>query len=193
MATLKRISPCYAWLWLVGLIAVLPACADNTEGGSTAAAPEAAAPATPVQQPPGPRYQDDQVMVRVRVQTEARPAWLPKLARRLRPVALGAAATWAAAVVGGGLWLGTRADIPAAALVARGLGHMSDLIWVAVLRVGALLHLSGLSDLWAEAVDAVPGPGVLSALAVMTALSGLAIWTLHRVVGYEPPRIDAHV
>ena len=69
MATLKRISPCYAWLWLAGLMVVLPGCADNTDGGSMDAAPEAAAPATPVQQPPSPRYQDDQVKVRVVMRT----------------------------------------------------------------------------------------------------------------------------
>ena len=69
MTTLKRISPCCAWLWLAGLITVLPACADNTDGGSTAAAPVPKAPEKSVQQPPSPRYQDEQVKVRVVMRT----------------------------------------------------------------------------------------------------------------------------
>jgi len=69
MITLKRIPPCCAWLWLAGLITVLPACADNADGGSTAAAPAAKTPETAVQQPPSPRYQDDQVKVRVVMRT----------------------------------------------------------------------------------------------------------------------------
>lgn len=69
MTTLKRVSPCYAWLWLAGLIAVLPACADNTDGGSMDAAPVATGAAKPVQQPPSPRYKDAQVSVRVVMRT----------------------------------------------------------------------------------------------------------------------------
>ena len=69
MATLKQISSCYAWLWLAGLIAVLPACADNVDGGSTDAAPVATEAAKPVQQPPSPRYKDAQVSVRVVMRT----------------------------------------------------------------------------------------------------------------------------
>lgn len=138
---------------------------------------------------------DDQVMARVRVAVQAKPAaaWLPKLARKLRPVALGAAAVWSAAVIGGGLWLGGRIELPAAAFVAGGLTFIKQLLWAGVLRLGAFLHLSGLIDLWADVVEAVPGPGVLSAVAVMTAVSGLAIWTLHKVVRYEPSGVDAHV
>jgi hypothetical protein len=59
--------------------------------------------------------------------------------------------------------------------------------------VGALLHVSGLVELWAELARAVPGPGVLSAVALMTAFSGLAIWGLYRVTGYQPSRVSAHV
>jgi hypothetical protein len=69
MTTIKRISPWYVWLWLAALIAVLPACADNSDGGSTPATPEAAAPETPVKQPPSPRYEDDQVKARVVMRT----------------------------------------------------------------------------------------------------------------------------
>lgn len=142
---------------------------------------------------PSPAF-DDRVMERVHVAAApARAAWVPKLARRLRPVALGAAAAWSAIVIGGGLWLGSQAEIPAAALVARGIGFVTNLAWAGVLEVGAAIHLSGVLDLWARAVQAVPGPGIVGAVAVMTAVSGLAIWTLHRVVGYQPSRIDAHV
>jgi len=69
MATLKRISPSYAWLWLAGLIVVLPACADNTDGGSMDAAPVATGAEKSVQQPPSPRYKDAQVSVRVVMRT----------------------------------------------------------------------------------------------------------------------------
>jgi hypothetical protein len=66
MATLKRISPCCAWLCLAGLFAMLPACADHPDGASTASAPEAA---KPVQQPPSPRYKDSQISARVIMRT----------------------------------------------------------------------------------------------------------------------------
>jgi len=69
MTTLKRITPWYAWLWLAALIAVVPACADKSDDGVKTAAPEAAAPADPVQQPPSPRYEDDQVKARVVMRT----------------------------------------------------------------------------------------------------------------------------
>jgi len=51
MKTSLQISPRYAWLWLAGLVAVLPVCAD------------------PVQQPTSPRYEDAQVSVRVVMRT----------------------------------------------------------------------------------------------------------------------------
>ena len=69
MTTLKRITPWYAWLWLAALIAVVPACADKSDDGVKTAAPEAAAPADPVQQPPSPRHEDDQVEIRVVMRT----------------------------------------------------------------------------------------------------------------------------
>ncbi len=138
---------------------------------------------------------DDHVMARVRATAEATPAaaWLLKLGHKLRPVAIGAAGVWSTAVVAGAFWLGGRVDIPATALVSRGVGFTTELVWAAVLKIGATLQVSGFFQLWARVVDLVPGPGVISAVAVMTAISGAAIWTLYRVVGYEPSRIDAHV
>ena len=73
MTTLKRVLPCRAWLWLAGLMVVLSACADDQSGNdSTAGAPPTSvAPASelPVTQPPSPRYEDSQVMVRVVMRT----------------------------------------------------------------------------------------------------------------------------
>ena len=69
MTTLKRIFHWTVPLWLAALIVVVPACADNSDGGLTTAAPEAAAPANLVQQPPSPRYEDDQVKARVVMRT----------------------------------------------------------------------------------------------------------------------------
>ena len=68
-----------------------------------------------------------------------------------------------------------------------------QLVWAGVIKLGALLHVSGLAELWAELARAVPGPGVLSAVALMTAFSGLAIWGLYRVTGYQPSTVSAHV
>jgi hypothetical protein len=143
---------------------------------------------------PSPSF-DDAVLARVRVTAESIPAvtWLPKVARRLRPVAVVAAAVWTGTVVGGGLWLGGKIELPAAAFLARGLSLVKEMAWASVVKAGAFLHLSGLLETWTEVVEAVPGPGVLSAFALMTAVSGLAIWMLHKVVSYEPSTIDAHV
>lgn len=69
MTTVKRISPGYAWLWLVALIAVVPACADNRDGSATAVAPATAPPVLPAQQPPSPGYEDTQVKVRIVMRT----------------------------------------------------------------------------------------------------------------------------
>lgn len=133
---------------------------------------------------------DQAVMARVR--TRAAAARLPALARRLRPVAVAAAAVWSAAVVGGAIWL-SRVDLPAGALIARGLGGMRDLLWAGILKLGAMAHVSGFLEFWSQAVGAVPGSVLLSAAAAMTAASALAIYTLYRVIDYQPSTFDAHV
>ena len=112
---------------------------------------------------------------------------------RLRPVAAVTAALWTAAVLGGAVWLSAGLGLSGAALVARALTYARQLVWAGVIKVGALLHVSGLAELWAELARAVPGPGVLSAVALMTAFSGLAIWGLYRVTGYQPSTVSAHV
>ncbi len=139
---------------------------------------------------------NQQVLARVRKPAVARgaaAAWLPALVRRLRPVAAVTAALWTAAVLGGAVWLSAGLGLSGAALVARALTYARQLVWAGVIKVGALLHVSGLAELWAELARAVPGPGVLSAVALMTAFSGLAIWGLYRVTGYQPSTVSAHV
>jgi hypothetical protein len=69
MTTSKRLFLWSKRLWLAGLISMAPACAHNHEGKPTAAAPAAAVPATAAQQPPSPRYEDDQVRVRIVMRT----------------------------------------------------------------------------------------------------------------------------
>ncbi len=70
MTTLKRISSWSARLWLTGLLALAPAFADDPDGASMPAAPSATTvPANAVPQPPSPRYEDDQVSVRVVMRT----------------------------------------------------------------------------------------------------------------------------
>jgi hypothetical protein len=63
----------------------------------------------------------------------------------------------------------------------------------AAIEVVAYLHFSGLAEWWSGLGDSIPGVGLAGALALMTALSLFAIWVLYRVVGYQPPRVDAHV
>ena len=70
MTTLKRISSWSARLWLTGLLSLAPAFADDPDGASMPAAPSATTvPANAVPQPPSPRYEDDQVSVRVVMRT----------------------------------------------------------------------------------------------------------------------------
>jgi predicted anti-sigma-YlaC factor YlaD len=137
---------------------------------------------------------DEQVMERVRLPVEPRAAsaWLPRLARRLRPVAVGAAALWTVGVIGGAAWLQSRLDIPAALLLTRLIDGTKELLLAVAIQVGAILQLSGLAELWADVTAKVPGLGVAGALALMTAMSGLAIWTLYRVTSYQPSKVDAH-
>lgn len=138
---------------------------------------------------------DDAVMARVRLPEPAEseaPARLPALVRRLRRVAVAAAAVWTAAVVGGAAWLDHVVDVPTSMLLARLFANARELLLAAVLKLGAILQLSGLADAWTELVETVPGSGVVIAGTLITVLSGLAIWTLYRVTGYEPPEANAH-
>ncbi len=138
---------------------------------------------------------DEAVMARVRLPTAAEAegsARVPALVRRLRPVAVAAAAVWTAALVGGVAWLQRVVDVPGSILLARLFTGARELLLAAVLKLGAILQLSGIADAWTGLVETVPGSGVVIAGFVITSLSGLAIWTLHRVTGYEPPEVNAH-
>ncbi len=139
---------------------------------------------------------DDRVMARVRLPDEARtatPSLMPRTIRRLRRIAVAAAAVWTAGLAGSAVWLHSQLDVAPGLLLARLLSAARDLLLAGVVKLGALLHVSGLSESVAGVIATVPGPGLAGALAAMTALSGLAIWTLHRVIEYEPSRVDAHV
>lgn len=142
---------------------------------------------------PSPSF-DERVMQRVRRPAAARtnPAWLPGLARRLRPVAVAAAAAWTGLVIGGAVWLQSRLDASLTALLARLFSGAKALLLAAAIDLDAMLRLSGLLERWVDLSAGVPGLGVAGALALMTALCGLAIWTLYRVASYEPSKVDAH-
>jgi len=138
---------------------------------------------------------DARVMARVRSVADAQPVsafgWR-SLARRLRPVLIGAAASWAGAVVIGAAWLTSRVDVSAGVLLTKLLSGARNLLLAALIEVGTLLHTSGAVDLWNRLAETVPGPAaVVAAAALMTALSGLAVWTLYRVTG-QTSRIGAH-
>ncbi|MGD2217473.1 MAG: hypothetical protein PVJ64_11980 [Gemmatimonadales bacterium] len=138
---------------------------------------------------------DDGVLARVRLPEPAETAAaarLPSLLRRLRPFAAAAAAVWTVVVVGGAAWLQQAVDVPGSMLLAHFFSSVRELLLAAVLKLGAILQLSGLADAWTEFVETVPGPGVVIAGALITVLSGLAIWTLYRVTGYKPPEANAH-
>jgi anti-sigma factor RsiW len=134
---------------------------------------------------------DDRVMARVRVPAMAK-APAPWLVRWVRPVVLGIAASWAVVVIGGGAWLNRQLDVPAGALVARLFSQVGDLALAALIRLGTFLHLSGLADTWSRFIETVPGQSVALAAALMAVVSGLAIWTLYRVISYQPPEAEAH-
>ncbi len=139
---------------------------------------------------------DDRVMARVRLPDDAMaaaPNLMPRTVRRLRRIAVAAAAVWTAGLAGGAVWLHSQLDVTPGLLLARLLTGARDLAVAGVVKLAALLHLSGLSESVAGAIATVPAPGLAGALAAMTALSGLAIWTLHRVIEYEPSRVDTHV
>ncbi len=131
---------------------------------------------------------DAAVLEQVRRPAAAILLWRPRLARRLRRAAMGAAAAWVAALAGGAAWLGSRVDVPATVLLARFVNGVQELLLGTVIKVGAILHLSGLTDLWAE----LPSPTLAGALATLAALSALAVWTLYRVTGYQPSEVNAH-
>ncbi len=95
-------------------------------------------------------------------------------------------------MVGGAAWLQQTVDVPGSILLARFFSNARELLLAAVLKLGAILHLSGLADAWTELVETVPGSGVVIAGGLITVLSGLAIWTLYRVTGYKPPEANAH-
>jgi len=56
-------------LWLIGLVAAAPACGDSQPGTPAAGGAPAPTSSTPVQQPPSPRYEDDQVKMRIVMRT----------------------------------------------------------------------------------------------------------------------------
>ncbi|NIR45239.1 MAG: hypothetical protein GWN99_12715 [Gemmatimonadetes bacterium] len=133
---------------------------------------------------PSPSF-DDAVMANLRLPAEDEvqaAAWLPQLTRRLRPVALGAAAIWTAAVLVGTAWVQTRLDVSLTALLTGFLAYVRQLTLEALIEVAALLQLSGLGEVFNQASQ-LSGAGVLVAVALMTSISGLALWTLYRVAG----------
>jgi anti-sigma factor RsiW len=138
---------------------------------------------------------DNRVMEQVRVAVEARaaaPAWLVRLIQKAPRIAAAVIGAWTVSLVLAVAWLRTRVDVPFEILAARFLSDLKQMFVAAVLKVAAVLHLSGFADWWAGLSDKVPGLGVAGAVALMTVLCGLAIWTLRRVMGYQPPRVDAH-
>ena len=138
---------------------------------------------------------DDRVMRQVRIPAPKRaeaPVLVVRLAHRAPRIAAAVIGAWTLTVVGGAAWLQKTVDVPLALLLARFVGQMKEYFIGVAIDVVAYLHLSGLAEWWSQFSNSIPGLGVAGALALMTALSGLAIWTLYRVVGYQPPRVDAH-
>jgi len=138
---------------------------------------------------------DNRVMQQVRIPAPKRaeaPVLVVRLAHRAPRIAAAVIGAWTLSVVGGAAWLQKTVDVPLALLLARFVGQMKEYFIGVAIDVVAYLHLSGLAEWWSEFSNSIPGLGVAGALALMTALSGLAIWTLYRVVGYQPPRVDAH-
>ena len=136
---------------------------------------------------------DELVLARVRKPSvREQHGIIPHLGRRLRRAAVAAAALWAAVLAGGGVWMATSLTDSPGALAGQGLAYIHDLLWAGVVRVAALLQVSGIVEAWNEVASAVPGPSVLSAVALMTAFGGLALWGLYRVTGYRESRIKAH-
>jgi anti-sigma factor RsiW len=133
---------------------------------------------------------DDAVMAQLRQPTEEEvvaAVWLPGLLRRLRPVAVGAVVAWSVTLLFGTALLQTRLGVPIRTLFTGFFAYIRQLMLEAVIRIGAFLHLSGITDLWSRTSE-VSGLGIVGALALMTVVSGLAIWMLYRVTGYQPSR-----
>ncbi len=84
-------------------------------------------------------------------------------------------------------------EVSIPALLGSLVGGTRDLLVGAAIKLGTLLEITGLSAAWSRLAETVPGPGVAGALALMTLISGLAIWMLYRVTAYQPSGIDAHV
>ena len=138
---------------------------------------------------------DDRVMERVRPPTEAQPAvsaWAHRVALGAPRIAAAVIGAWTIGLVGAAAWLQNRVDVPPAVLLARFLGGVEELLVSAAIRVATFLHLSGFVGLWTSVTDTVPGVGLAVAVTLMAVMSGLAIWTLHRVIGSQTPRVDAH-
>ena len=138
---------------------------------------------------------DQAVMARLRIParvTSRTPAWMPGLLRGARRVAVAAAAVWSAVVTGAALWFGTRLDVSAADALGNALAFAPELLWAIVIRITAILQLTGLTDTLAGA-GGLPHTTVAGVIAIMTAASGLALWTLYRISELEPIRMNAHV
>ncbi len=138
---------------------------------------------------------DDNVMKQVRlpaVSPVPAQAWVHQVARRAPRIAAAVIGAWSVTLMGAAAWLQKTVDVPPAMLANRLLSYVSDWLLAAAIKVAAFLHLSGLADLWTRVTDTVPGIGLAGAVVLTTVLCGLAIWTLYRVIGYQPPEVDAH-
>lgn len=138
---------------------------------------------------------DDSVMQYVRIPAAKRaeaPGLLVRLAHRAPRIAAAAIGAWALTLVGAAAWLQKTVDVPLALLLARFAEYARDRMILAAIDVVAYLHISGLAEWWSRFSESIPGTGFVGAVALMTALSIFAIWILYRVVGYQPPRVDAH-
>lgn len=138
---------------------------------------------------------DAAVMERVHLPSRSRSSlaarW-PSLLRRLRPVAMVAAAAWTAIVAGGAWWVQAQVEAPATALLAELASRASGLLLTAVIEVAAFLRITGVLEILNEWAATVPSREVALALSLMTMLSGLAIWTLYRVTAYQPSRVKVN-
>ncbi len=143
---------------------------------------------------PAPGF-DTRVMARVRVPEAATTSspLKPRTALRLRRLAVAATTLWTAGLAGGAAWLHFRLDVGAGELLARTLASVQELALAGAIKLGTLIQLSGLPDAASGMIQTVPGPVMVAALAGMTGLSGLAIWLLYRVTGYQPSRVNGHV
>lgn len=133
----------------------------------------------------------DRVHLPSRTRSTVAARW-SSLLRRLRPVAIAAAAGWTALVAGGVWWLQAQVDTAPAALLAEFTSRAGEALLAAVINVAAFLHISGVTEVLSEWAETIPGQGLALALSMMTMLSGLAIWTLYRVTAYQPSRVRAN-